>query len=128
MRLQRKKKAPPREHRQARLLICQMDRPRHDSQRVVMLDISPRGMACRAVDMPEQGDRVSFVLGDLGEAPAKVMWVEERRFGVRFDVEIDCISILLSRTGFRAMDYDLPRDTAFESIMLSELFHAGELN
>lgn len=125
----RRKKAPTREHRQARLLICQMDRSDYASQRVVMLDISPCGMACRAVAPPEKDDIVWFQLGNLGEARGRVIWVDDGgRFGVRFNDEIDSITIMLSKTGFRSMDYDLPRNQAFESIMLSELFRAGELH
>lgn len=122
------RKKPRCEHRQRRLLVCQMDSNTLDSQRVVMLDISPSGMACRAIAPPETGDDVWFQLGNLEEAQAKVMWVVGSRFGVRFTSEIDAIAISFAKTGFRSMDYDLPRDEAFERMMLSELFRAGELS
>lgn len=105
-----------------------MDTSDNGSQRVVMLDVSPSGMACRAIRPPQKDDTVWFQLGNLEEARGKVMWVVGGRFGVRFNQEIDCIAIMLAKTGFRSMDYDLPRDEAFERMMLSELFRAGELS
>ena len=122
------RKKPRCEHRQSRLLVCQMDSEHQGRQRVVMLDISPSGMACRAIVPPETNDTVWLQLGNLGEAKGKVIWVKGGRFGVRFGTEIDCIAIMLAKTGFRSMDYDLPRDEAFERMMLSELFRAGELH
>ena len=120
-------KRPMREARQAVLRVCQMSSLNMDDQRVIILNISARGMGCRAVHPPILGAFTTFLLGPFGEASGHVCWLNGTRFGVRFSEEVDSIAIRFTKEGFRSLDYDLPRSEAFENFLLSELFRSGEL-
>lgn len=116
-----------REARHTMLGVCQMSSLDLPDQRAIMLNISPRGMCCRAVYPPEPGSVATFLLGSFGEADGRICWVDRDRFGINFIEEVDCLAIRFAKKGFHSLDYDLPRSEAFESLLLSELFRAGEL-
>jgi hypothetical protein len=120
-------KRPVREVRQAMLRVCQMSTQNLPDQRVIILNISARGMGCRAVHPPGLGASATFLLGPFGEADGHVCWVNQGRFGIRFVEEVDSLAIRFTKEGFRSRDYDLPRSEAFENFLLSELFRSGEL-
>lgn len=122
-----KSKRPTREARQAMLRVCQMISGDLPDQRVIILNISPRGMGCRAVYPPNLDAFATFLLGPFGEASGHVCWLKGDRFGIRFIEEVDSLAIRFTKEGFRSADYDLPRSEAFENFLLSELFRSGEL-
>ena len=97
-------------------------------QRVVIQNLSAFGLSCRAIYPPEVGEVVTFTLGPFGETEGSVRWARGRNFGVRLKKEIDTISIALSRTGFRAQDYNLPPDEKFENLMVFEYFRDGKFD
>lgn len=123
-----RKKALAREARQTKFLVAQMATDRHEPQRIVIQNLSAFGLSCRAIYPPEVGEVATFTLGPFGEIVGSVRWVRGRNFGVRLKREIDTISIALSRTGFRAQDYNLPTDEKFENLMVFEYFRDGRFN
>lgn len=120
-------KRPMREARQAMLRVCQMSSLDLPDQRVIALNISARGMGCRAVYPPSLGAYATFLLGPFGKADGHICWINGDRFGVRFVDEVDSLAIRFTKEGFRSLDYDLPRSEAFENFLMSELFRSGEL-
>jgi|GWRWMinimDraft_5_1066013.scaffolds.fasta_scaffold108417_1 hypothetical protein len=123
-----RKKAVAREARQVKFLVAQMATDRYEPQRIVIQNLSAFGLSCRAIYPPEVGEVVTFTLGPFGQIEGSVRWVRGRNFGVRLKKEIDTISIALSRTGFRAQDYDLPSDAKFENLMVFEYFRDGRFD
>ncbi len=123
-----RKMAAPREARQTKFLVAQMASERNMPQRVVIQNLSAFGLSCRAIYPPEVGEVVTFTLGPFGETEGSVRWTRGRNFGVRLKKEIDTISIALSKTGFRAQDYNLPTDEKFENLMVFEYFRDGRFD
>lgn len=80
-----------------------------------------------AVHPPELDDIANFLMGSFASARGRVCWQQGNRFGIRFDEQVDCLAIRFTKTGFRSLDYDLPRCETFEGLLLSELFRSGEL-
>ena len=123
-----RKRAVAREARQVKFLVAQMATDRFEPQRIVIQNLSAFGLSCRAIYPPEVGEVVTFTLGPFGQTEGSVRWVRGRNFGVRLKKEIDTISIALSRTGFRAQDYNLPPDEKFENLMVFEYFRDGRFD
>ncbi len=109
------------------LRVGQMQCADMPAQRIMILNISHRGMGCRAVYPPALDDVATFLLGPFGEVKGYVCWLEGDRFGVRFNGQVDSIAIHFTKSGFSSLDYDLPRSETFEGLLLSELFRSGEL-
>lgn len=118
---------PMREARQLILRVGQMSCEGLPDQRIMILNISPRGMGCRAVYPPALDSAAYFLLGPFGAAKGRICWLQGDRFGVRLDDQVDCLAIRFTKHGFRSLDYDLTRSEAFEGLLLSELFRSGEL-
>lgn len=118
---------PMREARQIMLRVGQMNCAGLPDQRIIILNISPRGMGCRAVYPPSLDAAANFLLGPFGAVQGRICWLEGDRFGVRLDEQVDCLAIRFAKNGFRSLDYDLPRNASFEGLLLSELFRSGEL-
>lgn len=120
----RKKKAA-RETRHTKLLVAQMESRHLAPQRIIIRNLSPFGLSCRAVNPPMEGDLVTVTLGDFGNYSGKVRWVDGGYFGLQTSTELDIISMVFAKHGFRSADYSLPRDEAFEGLLLFE-FYRGD--
>ena len=59
------------------------------AQKAVVRNISAAGLMVEMDGSPFRGDFVSLNLGNLGWTDGTVAWRVGRRFGVRFDKEID---------------------------------------
>lgn len=115
----------PREARKKHLLVALMESQRLKPQRIVITNLSAFGLSCRAVYPPEIGETVSCTLGEFGDVSGIVRWTKGGRFGVKLDAEIDTISIVLAKTGFRSNDYRLAPNQKFENLMIFEFFREG---
>ena len=115
-----------RDGRQKRFLVGLMASENCGPQRIVIMNLSAFGLACRAVHPPELDETVTVSLGQFGDVSGTVRWRVGRRFGVSLDEEIDVIAIGLAKDGFRSADYDLPLDPKFENMMVFEFFRDAE--
>lgn len=115
-----------RDGRQKRFLVGLMASETCAPQRIVIMNLSAFGLACRAVDPPELDEMVTVSLGTFGNVRGNVRWRMGRRFGIQLDEEIDVIAIGLAKDGFRSADYDLPLDPKFENMMVFEFFRDAE--
>lgn len=118
----------PREARRKHMLVARMESARLKPQKVIIRNLSPFGLSCRAVFPPELAETVTFALGPFGEVDGIVRWVRGSRFGVRLDQEIDTMSIVMAKTGFRSIDYPLPANEKFENMMVFEFFREGNFD
>ena len=107
-----------RDGRQKRFLVGLMASENCGLQRIVIMNLSAFGLACRADQPPELDETVTVSLGQFGDVSGTVRWRVGRRFGVSLDEEIDVIAIGLAKDGFRSADYDLPLDPKFENMMV----------
>lgn len=59
------------------------------SARFTVRNLSPGGMLAQGGGVLTEGARVSVTLRNVGTVQGKVVWVEEGRYGISFDHDID---------------------------------------
>lgn len=60
-----------------------------DSHRVRVRNLSDGGMMAEGTMMVQRGNRLEIDLRNIGKVGGSVAWVQDKRFGIAFDVEID---------------------------------------
>lgn len=57
--------------------------------RYTVRNLSPGGMMAQGQGALSAGARVSVTLRNIGTVPGRVAWIEDGRYGIAFDQEID---------------------------------------
>lgn len=79
-----------REPRGRRMLSASMRGDELAEQKIVIADVSPRGLGARARgECPPAGTRILIALSNGLELSGEVRWVRKERFGVQLDQEVD---------------------------------------
>ncbi|MEL6708373.1 MAG: PilZ domain-containing protein [Pseudomonadota bacterium] len=60
-----------------------------DSHRVRVRNLSDGGMMAEGALMVQRGNRLEIELRNVGRVGGSVAWVQDKRFGIAFDNEID---------------------------------------
>lgn len=80
--------------RSARLYSADLFMAGSAGQRIVVKDISARGCGARAEQTPPIGTKVALSLHGVGRVQGSVVWIENGRFGIRFDKPIDVKAVV----------------------------------
>lgn len=60
-----------------------------DQHRVRVRNLSDGGMMAEGSVRVQRGDRIEIELSNIGKVDGSVAWVQDNRFGIAFDAEVD---------------------------------------
>ncbi len=109
--------------RHKKLRVIAMESDDLPVQLALLLNISERGIHCKAVTPPPMGALLRFQFGAIERARGKIRWVNGNSFGVELVDQVDVLAILFAKTGFRACDYALPLEPRFGNMLALEYSH-----
>lgn len=80
---------PTRAQRSGRFFAATITRAGKSPLKAAIRNISSTGMGGRADPPPLAGEKVTIVMGPLGEVTGLVRWVNGKQFGIQLDTPID---------------------------------------
>ena len=80
---------PERARRTGRFFAATLNRPGKSPLKVAIRNISATGMGGRADPPPLAGEKVTLVMGTLGDVSGHIRWVNGKQFGIQLDKPID---------------------------------------